>query len=114
VARAERDGFPLNCCQWIKGIYGVCMEQGIDLVLCVTTGDCSNTLMLMEVLKLKGLRTIPFGFPAEPDEAGMQAALEGLARTLGTSVREAESVRARLAEPRRLAAELDRLTWEGT
>ena len=27
---AERAGFPLNCCSWIKGIYGVCMDYGID------------------------------------------------------------------------------------
>jgi len=49
---AEKAGFPLNCCSWIKGIYGVCMDYGIDTILCVTTGDCSNTIMLMEVLKL--------------------------------------------------------------
>ncbi len=30
VAIAERAGFPLNCCSWIKGIYGVVMEKGID------------------------------------------------------------------------------------
>jgi benzoyl-CoA reductase/2-hydroxyglutaryl-CoA dehydratase subunit BcrC/BadD/HgdB len=51
VAIAERAGFPLNCCSWIKGIYGVVMEKGIDEVICVTTGDCSNTVMLTEVLK---------------------------------------------------------------
>ena len=112
VVRAERDGFPLNSCQWIKGIYGTCMEQGIDTVLCVTTGDCSNTLMLMEVLKLKGLRTIPFGFPSEPAETLMQGALVGLAETLGTGMPAAESVRESLAGARRLAETLDRLTWQ--
>ncbi|HUV52114.1 MAG TPA: 2-hydroxyacyl-CoA dehydratase, partial [Dehalococcoidia bacterium] len=59
VSIAERTGFPQNCCTWIKGIYGVCMEYGINTVLCVTTGDCSNTIMLMEVLKLKGLEVLP-------------------------------------------------------
>ena len=37
---AERHGFPLNCCSWIKGIYGVCLDYGIDNILCVTSGDC--------------------------------------------------------------------------
>jgi len=68
---AERAGFPLNCCSWIKGIYGVCMDYGIDTVLCVTTGDCSNTIMLMEVLKLKGLKVIPFAYPDQSDTRRM-------------------------------------------
>ncbi|GAF82550.1 unnamed protein product, partial [marine sediment metagenome] len=67
VGIAEKAGFPINCCTWIKGIYGVVMEQGIDTVLCVTTGDCSNTIMLMEVLKLKGHNVIPFAYPDHPD-----------------------------------------------
>jgi benzoyl-CoA reductase/2-hydroxyglutaryl-CoA dehydratase subunit BcrC/BadD/HgdB len=63
---AERAGFPINCCTWIKGIYGVVMNQDIDTVLCVTSGDCSNTIMLMEVLKLKGRNVIPFAYPVHP------------------------------------------------
>ena len=50
---AEKSGFPINCCGWIKGIYGVCMEYNIDTVMCVTNGDCSNTVMLMEVLDIR-------------------------------------------------------------
>src|SRR4030042_2893303 len=64
ITIAERDGFPLNCCAWIKGIYGVCLESGIEDVLCVTSGDCSNTLMLVETLQLKGLRAVPCAVPA--------------------------------------------------
>ena len=55
---AERSGFPQNCCTWIKGIFGVCLDRDIDTVICVTTGDCSNTIMLMEVLRLKGFRAM--------------------------------------------------------
>ena len=29
ITIAERAGFPLNCCSWIKGIYGVCLDYGI-------------------------------------------------------------------------------------
>ena len=111
VELAERSGFPQNCCTWIKGIYGVCMEYGINTVLCVTTGDCSNTVMLMEVLKLKGLNVIPFAYPAEPDVEGMQSALRTLALTLGTTVAAAEEVRRELEEARQLAARIDELTW---
>jgi len=108
---AERAGFPLNCCSWIKGIYGVCMDYGIDTILCVTTGDCSNTIMLMEVLKLKGLRVIPFAYPDQPDIQRMQYALETLAETLGTTLEDANRVRDELKSSRRLALKLDQLTW---
>ena len=57
VEIAERFGFPQNCCVWIKGIFGVCIDNNIDTVLCVTTGDCSNTIMLMEI----GVITPPLG-----------------------------------------------------
>jgi len=109
---AERAGFPQNCCVWIKGIYGVALERGIETVLCVTTGDCSNTLMLMEVFKLRGLRVIPFAFPERPDPAQMKQHLEALCGMLGTSLAEAEGWRQKLAQARRLAHELDRLTWQ--
>lgn len=108
---AERAGFPLNCCTWIKGIYGVCMERGINTVLCVTTGDCSNTLMLMEVLKLRGLNVIPFAFPSQPDPYQMRLCLEDLAKRLGTTLEASEDIRKQLALARRLALELDELTW---
>jgi benzoyl-CoA reductase/2-hydroxyglutaryl-CoA dehydratase subunit BcrC/BadD/HgdB len=109
---AERAGFPLNCCSWIKGIYGVCMDYGIDRVLCVTTGDCSNTIMLMEVLRLKGLKVIPFAYPDKPDVQRMQQALQTLAETLGTSLEAAVKVRAELEPDRKLALKLDEATWK--
>ena len=111
---AERAGFPINCCTWIKGIYGVVMDQGIDTVLCVTTGDCSNTIMLMEVLKLKGRKVIPFAYPDHPDVSQMQYTLEFLAKTLNTTLDAAEEARVKLEKMRRLAHELDELTWKGS
>ena len=110
---AESAGFPINCCTWIKGIYGVVMEQGIDTVLCVTTGDCSNTVMLMEVLRLKGLTVIPFAYPDHPDVSQMQSTLESLAKTLDTTMEAAERERKKIDKARRLAHKLDKLTWNG-
>jgi len=109
---AEKAGFPPNCCSWIKGIYGVCMNYGIDTILCVTTGDCSNTIMLMEVLKLKGLEVIPFAYPDQPAPQRMRHALETLAEALGTTIEAANRIRAELEPSRRLALELDQLTWQ--
>jgi len=110
---AEQDGFPVNCCAWIKGMYGVAMEQGIDTVMCVTTGDCSNTEMLMEVLRLKGLDAIPFAYPQKPDATQMRYCLESLAESLGTTLDAAEEQRRQLERARGLARELDELTWKG-
>jgi benzoyl-CoA reductase/2-hydroxyglutaryl-CoA dehydratase subunit BcrC/BadD/HgdB len=109
---AERAGFPQNCCTWIKGIYGALMEYGIKNVLCVTSGDCSNTIMLMEVLKLKGFNVISFAYPDEPDPIKMQDTLECLAERLGTTLDAAEEVRRELVPARALAHRLDELTWE--
>jgi len=112
VGIAERSGFPQNCCTWIKGIYGVCIDRGIDTVLCVTTGDCSNTIMLMEVLKLRGFKVIPFAYPDQPDVRRMQDCLESLADNLGTTPEDVEKVRRDLAPCRQLTCELDELTWK--
>ncbi|MBA7637214.1 hypothetical protein ES703_44852 [subsurface metagenome] len=109
---AEKAGFPLNCCAWIKGLYGVAMEQGLRDVLCVTTGDCSNTIMLMEVFRLRGLNVIPFAFPDRPSVPDMQRTLESLAKTVDTTLEEAEKFRQALEKTRRLARELDELTWK--
>ncbi len=112
ITIAERAGFPLNCCSWIKGIYGVCMETGIQDVICVTSGDCSNTLMLMEILKLRGLNTIPFAYPERPDTHRMQEAIKALASILCTTLEAADEVREELQPARDLALKLDSLTWQ--
>jgi benzoyl-CoA reductase/2-hydroxyglutaryl-CoA dehydratase subunit BcrC/BadD/HgdB len=112
VSIAEKDGFPLNCCTWIKGIYGVCKNNSIDTVFCVTTGDCSNTTMLMEVWKLKGLKVFQFAFPSIPDTDQMQIALEKLAAELKTSLLDAEKIRLKLKPVRASINKLDELTWK--
>ncbi len=112
ITIAERAGFPLNCCAWIKGLYGICIDKGIQDVLCVTSGDCSNTIMLMETLKLKGINAMPFAYPERPDAAQMKAALEKLAAVLRTSLTAAEKVRKELKPVRNLALKLDEMSWK--
>ena len=112
VRVAERDGFPQNCCTWIKGIYGVCLTQNINPVMCVTTGDCSNTVMLMEVLRLKGFDVIPFAYPERPTPRGVRRCLKSLAENLGTTLESAEEARKGLMQCRSLADRLDELTWK--
>ncbi|MBG7617099.1 MAG: 2-hydroxyacyl-CoA dehydratase [Chloroflexi bacterium] len=112
IKLAEQDGFPLNCCAWIKGIYGSVLEDKPDSVICVTSGDCSNTEMLMEVLKLKGISATSFAYPPHPNPEQMKEALEKLAFEMGTTIEVAEKVRVKLQPVRAKVLELDRLTWQ--
>src|SRR5512137_1478357 len=81
IDRAERDGFPKSMCNWVKGIYGVVMENPVDAVITVMEGDCSNTQALAEILRYRGIRTIPFSFPYDRDR-------EVLAREIGKLMKE--------------------------
>jgi len=111
VKRAEKDGFPVNTCAWIKGIYGAVMKHRIKKVVCVATGDCSNTEMLMEVLRLKDIEAVPFHYPPQPDKDKMLLALESLAKNLGTTLKKADNIRKKLLPIRQNLKELDRLTY---
>ena len=81
-------------------------------MLCVTSGDCSNTIMLMETLKLKGINAMPFAYPEKPDAAQMKTALEKLATAMGTDITVAEKIRKELKPARDLALKLDEMTWK--
>ena len=112
VRHAEADGFPRNCCGWIKGIYGVVRRHGFREVLAVTQGDCSFTQALMEVLQYRGVSVVPFAFPFDRSPDSLSLELSKMAARYGTTVAEAEGWKRRLDEVRRLAHEIDRLTWE--
>ena len=112
IKTAEHDGYPRNVCGWIKGIYGALADDaGIDTVVAVTQGDCSNTHALMETLQLRGVRTIPFAYPWDRDPEMLRREIARLARELGTTV-EAAGHMCEILEPlRRKLDFLDDLTW---
>jgi benzoyl-CoA reductase/2-hydroxyglutaryl-CoA dehydratase subunit BcrC/BadD/HgdB len=112
VAEAEHRGFPRNSCAWIKGIYSTARQLGVRRVIGVAQGDCSNTHALMEVLASEGVEVIDFNYPFPKDAAALGAALDGLARRLGTMREAAERWRERLLAVRASLAEIDRLTWQ--
>lgn len=112
IERAETDGFPKSMCNWVKGIYGVVMENHIDTVITVMEGDCSNTQALAEILRYRGIRTIPFSFPYDRDR-------EVLAREIGKLMKELEvgrqtlaDVEKEIAETRKTLATIDEMTWK--
>lgn len=113
VDRAERAGLPQNSCAWIKGIYIAARDTGIGAVVGVTGGDCTNTRALLEIWESEGMETFDFSYPYPADRAGVQREIERFCRALGTTRKKAEEARLRLQPCRRLACEIDRLTWEG-
>lgn len=112
IRTAERDGFPRNCCGWIKGIYGVVREHGFRDIVAVTQGDCSYTQALMEVLRHRGVNAVPFAFPFDRDPAFLDNELRKLAERFGARMEDGELWKKRLDRVRAAAHEIDRLTWQ--
>ncbi|MBK1810552.1 2-hydroxyacyl-CoA dehydratase [Clostridium sp. YIM B02505] len=108
---AEKDGFPKSLCAWIKGLYGACIENGIEEIVGVMEGDCSNTKALIEVLQLKGIKVHPFSFPHSHTLEDVQREIKKLMDHFKVSEAEVETVRKRLNEVRALGKEVDELTY---
>lgn len=109
---AERDGFPKGMCSWIKGIYGVIIEKGISSVITVMEGDCSNTQALAEILRYKGIRTIPFSYPYDRDEKVLKRELRKLSQALGTREEVLKKNEKEIAAVRLGLSAIDRMTWD--
>jgi benzoyl-CoA reductase/2-hydroxyglutaryl-CoA dehydratase subunit BcrC/BadD/HgdB len=112
IDAAERVGFPKSCCAWKKGMYGVCMAQGIDEVIGVTEGDCSNTKALMEVLRLHCVKIREFSYPQSHKLQDVKASLDRFMEQFGVDIDKVEKVRERLLRVRKLAKRLDELTFK--
>jgi len=112
VSRAELEGYPRNCCGWIKGLYATVLDKGMDEIIAVTQGDCSQTHAMMETLQDSGVRVFPFAYPHNRDADLLREQIQRLIDRFGTSWQRAESVKEQLVPLRRQLAELDRLTWE--
>jgi benzoyl-CoA reductase/2-hydroxyglutaryl-CoA dehydratase subunit BcrC/BadD/HgdB len=112
VAAAERDGFPKNMCNWIKGLYGVVREAAIDTVITVMEGDCSNTRALAEILSYRGVRIIPFSFPFDRERESLAREIDKLMHTFGVDREGLAAVDGGLRRVRESLALIDRMTWE--
>jgi benzoyl-CoA reductase/2-hydroxyglutaryl-CoA dehydratase subunit BcrC/BadD/HgdB len=108
---AERDGFPTSMCAWIKGIYGACLENNITEIIGVTEGDCSNTKVLLEVLKSKGVKGHPFAFPHSHTKESVKREIEKFMKMFHVSTEQVEKVRQDINILRKDAIKLDKLTY---
>ncbi|WP_371380827.1 2-hydroxyacyl-CoA dehydratase family protein [Sporomusa aerivorans] len=118
VETAEEAGYPRNICGWIKGLYAVVVNKelnanfgGIDKVIAVTQGDCSNTHALMETYELAGIETIPFAYPFDRDYDLLKLQMEKLMKLLGTDWEAVQTTKRQLDRLRLKVAEIDRRTW---
>ncbi|HSQ88666.1 2-hydroxyacyl-CoA dehydratase family protein [Romboutsia sp.] len=108
---AERDGFPKSLCAWIKGIYGACIENDIKEIVGVMEGDCSNTKVLIDVLKLRGIKVYPFSFSHSHKIQDVENEINKFMNVFGVEIEDVENVRKRLSRVRNLSKEIDKLTY---
>jgi benzoyl-CoA reductase/2-hydroxyglutaryl-CoA dehydratase subunit BcrC/BadD/HgdB len=112
LERAERDGFPKSMCNWIKGIYGVVMKKGVDAVITVMEGDCSNTQALAEILHYKGIRTVPFSYPFDRDREVLQREIEKLKIAFSVKNERLNIIEKELNGVRSSLDIIDHMTWD--
>jgi benzoyl-CoA reductase/2-hydroxyglutaryl-CoA dehydratase subunit BcrC/BadD/HgdB len=114
-AEAEYEGYPRNACGWIKGIYSTVRRTGIDTIIAVVEGDCSQTQAMVETLKMQGVEIIPFSFPYGRDRDLLRLQIGKLIERLGTNWEDSIAWKRRLDAIRRKIWQLDEATWrEGT
>lgn len=111
IEKAERDGFPKSMCNWIKGIYGVVMEKGIDTVIMVMEGDCSNTKALAEILEFKGINIVPFSFPFDRDRHALKRQIDKLIEYFNVDPEALNSVEDEIKGVREILKKIDEMTW---
>ncbi len=112
IETAERRGFPSTSCSWIKGIYGTLRDvKDIDRVIILEEGDCSQSLILGEILAAEGFDTIGFSFPRSRCREDLKRSMERLCAALGTGFSQAEAYYEELKPVRGLLKEIDDLSW---
>lgn len=116
IAQAELAGYPRTVCGWIKGLYGIALQEGFKEMVAVTQGDCTQTHALMETLEEEGMRIIPFSYPfaASMDRrrTSLTMEMEQFAQQLGCSWQQAQKEKERLDAARKPVWEIDALTWQ--
>jgi benzoyl-CoA reductase/2-hydroxyglutaryl-CoA dehydratase subunit BcrC/BadD/HgdB len=112
VERAEEVGFPITSCGWIKGLYTTALEGGIQELVAVTQGDCSNTHALMETLEIKGVKVIPFAYPYDRDPDLLRLQIKKLGQYFNVGWPQVRGIKKQLDALRAKIRLIDELTWQ--
>ncbi len=111
VTQAEKRGFPRNICAWIKGLYTVAKNSGIDELIGVVEGDCSNTHSLMSVIKNEGITVSSFSFPYNRDQSSLKKEIDNFAKHFNVSLEQVNKKKEELDSIRAKLKKLDELTY---
>ncbi|MDD4223434.1 MAG: 2-hydroxyacyl-CoA dehydratase [Candidatus Cloacimonetes bacterium] len=112
VRKAELKGFPRTICAWIKGNFAAALSAGLDEVVSVVQGDCSNSASLAAMLAESGLPVWPFSFPQERDPQALDAQIRKLEGHFEVSRDQVMKVKRRLDSIRAKLKTLDEWTWK--
>ena len=112
IDKAEKEGFPKSCCAWKKAMYSVVLEEGLEEIVGVTEGDCSNTKALEEVLSMKGIKVYPFAYPQSHKLEDIKKSIDEFMKLFNVSIEQVEDVRERLNAVRASIIRLDELTYK--
>jgi len=113
IENAENAGFPRSVCAWIKGIYSAILSsKEMETIIGVVEGDCSNTRALLEVLKLKGVESIPFSYPNSRNYMQLKSEITRLCDLFETSMESCLLIKEKLDIVREKLVYLDELTWK--
>ncbi len=111
ISEAEKKGFPRNICAWIKGLYTVAMTSGIDELVGVVEGDCSNTHSLMSIIKDQGIPVSSFSFPYNRDQVSLKEEIISFSRHYNVSWQRLTQMKEELDAIRVKLKKLDELTY---
>lgn len=109
---AQNHGYPSTCCSWIKGLYGLIVEEKIKRAIFVTGGDCSNTHAMLETLQDRLSDVFTFSFPPSRDWVKLSEEISRFESSFSVTPDRTESCRIRLSEIRTMLGKLDEMTWK--
>lgn len=112
IVLAEQSGFPRNICAWIKGNYIAALNSGLDMVLGVIQGDCSNTHSILNLMQETGMPVYHFSFPPQRDYALLDSEICRLEQHFEVDRIASTKVKHRLDKIRQKLIYLDELTWK--
>ena len=112
VEGAESVGLPANICAWVKGIYLSAIEaDNIETIVAVTQGDCSNTHVLIELLRRRGKQVIPFAYPYDRDRGLLELQIKRFMESFDVDEDALAHATERLRRVRAKLSRLDEMTW---
>ncbi|MFC1809621.1 2-hydroxyacyl-CoA dehydratase family protein [Candidatus Omnitrophota bacterium] len=111
IKEAESEGFPGAFCSWVKGIYSAVKREGIQRVIVVVEGDCSNNQKLAEIFHDNGLDVFCFAYPHLHSSEQLRIEMKRLKAWLDVDDKKIKEIKDALDKIRSKLALLDCLSY---